>query len=557
MSCFQLDAECTYEEFRKTIFHHAEIFSVPDRLPAAHLRVCKEVKEQADKELRAGAFDLAFFHFLRCISIIEKANLDKQSSDVKQLLIKSLDSIEKLDKHELVQYHSKMMQKIRQHEEERKRIVEQQLLPDETEPESFEDKYTRRQQELLMKEKTVVDDVLKRLKDTKIDTPFFKKQKTIEPYWSDSHSELVTVSNNHIAPPRKIPNVSPNAYLVWKFNPGSFSVTSPRRGMVNLGNTCYINSVTQMLSVTPLGAYFLRDDYTKDIVNAPQGELRLVNSFSYVLRELRRTDTATPVSTSYFKDSIDALYSSFQGYSQQDANEFLRVLLDNIHNGLNDRKKLTHEVSDADTTKGSDREISERIWYDYKNQNNSVIVNECAFQERSSLVCPLCHQISRSFTPSLGLEVPIPFIEGQVSIEDCLKAYCKEEILDRDSLYTCPSCKKQVHASKQLLLYSLPRILFLTIKRFRHYGDFSNKIDVPVVFQKKLNMSYFMCLPVKNMVYTLVGVVNHRGNIHGGHYTADCLGVDGVWYSLSDESVSEAEEPNYQLAYILCYVRNG
>ncbi|ESS66858.1 ubiquitin hydrolase [Trypanosoma cruzi Dm28c] len=556
MSCFQLDCECDYKEFKRTIYYHAEDFTIPDCSPASHFSVCERVYEKAVKELKARNFDLAAFYFARCMSIIERANLRPQVSGAKKLMWNCLEALERLDKNELLEHHSKLLQKVRQHEEERKRIVEQQLLPDEGEPESLEDKHLRRQQELLLNENTVVDDALKRIRNVQIPTPYSQANKDVQPYWHKPSVEQIEIKKNQIAPPRRIPTISPNAYLVWKFNVGSFSVSTPRRGMVNLGNTCYLNSVTQMLSVTSLGAYFLRDDYTKDIVGADKGEVRLVNSFTYILRELHRTDFATPASPSHFKDSIGGLYTSFLGYSQQDANEFLRLLLDGIHNSLNDRKRLDNNISEVDTKNGSDVEISGRTWSQYKQKNNSVIVDECAFQERSSIVCPSCHQISRTFTPSLGLEVPIPSSSGRVSIEDCLKAYCKEEVLDSESLYTCPSCKQRVNASKQLLIYSLPRILFLTMKRFRSYGDFSNKVLEPVVFQKELNMSSFMCSPGKNTNYTLVGVVNHRGNIHGGHYTADCLGADGIWFSFSDERVSRADSPDFQLAYILCYRRS-
>ncbi|KEG10535.1 ubiquitin hydrolase [Trypanosoma grayi] len=557
MSCFQLDCECTFSEYVRTIFHHAEDFVLPKRSYTQHFNVCKQVFETAVEERKKGYIDHAFYHFVRCISIIDKAGVRDEIPRAKDLMKECLDAVEKLQDEELFEHYNNLIKEVRQREGERKRIVAQQLLLDDDDDTiSPEEQHTKRQQTVLLKGEEKLADALNRLKDLKIPVAPSSVPQNVVPYWSDAQNGLLHTSNDQVVLPRGMQKVSPNAYLEWDFNNGSARGSYPRRGIVNLGNTCYLNSVTQMLYATPLRKYFLCDDYTKDIVQSSKGRGRLVNSFSYILRELTRTDLANPVSPSFFKAAAGELCEAFAGRSQQDANEFLRVVLDGIHNNLNDKGNFNEIAQEIDTTKGSDHVIAEQYWSEYKKRNNSVIVDMCVFQERSSIVCPLCKQISRSFAPLLGIEVPVPSIEGKITIEDCLNAYCKEEVLDLDSLYSCPSCSRKVNASKQLLVYSLPNILLLTIKRFRFHGDFSNKIADSIIFQKQLDMSPFMCSTEKNSVYNLVGVVNHQGNIHGGHYTADCIGTDGVWFSFSDERVSEAETPNYQLAYILCYVRN-
>lgn len=41
------------------------------------------------------------------------------------------------------------------------------------------------------------------------------------------------------------------------------------------------------------------------------------------------------------------------------------------------------------------------------------------------------------------------------------------------------------------------------------------------------------------MTYDLVGVINHFGNMQGGHYTANCLNKeDSKWYNFDDSSCS-------------------
>ncbi|ORC91720.1 ubiquitin hydrolase [Trypanosoma theileri] len=556
MSIFELDWECPYSEFLKRIHNEALCLNIREARPEKHYEVCDKVYKEAVENQKKGRYDVAFYYFLRCIEIFERTELRKKLPASKSLLMKCVDAANNLRTNELLDFYNKQIQLVKEQQEERQKIIELQHLHDEDDNETEEQLHLKRQQNLLMSEKNVVDITKKKLNETHIPIPQpLLQQNNVEPYWKGPHSTVGLLPGNHIEPLRKIINPSPNAYGMWVFNTGGSRMSYTRRGMVNLGNTCYLNSVTQMLFATPLGAYFLGDEYTKFIVEDEKGRGRLVNSLSHVMRELNRVDTDIPVSTSHFKRAIGEVCETFMNFSQQDANEFLHVLLDGIHKNLNEKSHVKGNLPEIDTTKGSDLDIAKAYWSQYTSQNKSVIVKMCIFQERNTLVCPLCHHVSRSFSPSLGIEVPIPSLSGEISIEDCLTAYCKEEVLDSDSLYNCPSCKKNVNASKQLLIYSLPKILFITIKRFRNFGDFSNKIMDSVAFQKQLDVSPFCCSDEKNTLYNLVGVVNHQGNIHGGHYTADSLGRDGCWCSFSDERVTEAQNPNFKLAYILCFVQ--
>ncbi|KAH9593074.1 Peptidase C19 [Trypanosoma melophagium] len=558
MSVFVFDCECDYKEFLQRIQYEAENIKIPPYAPEYHYGVCRKLYERALENKKERKYDVAFFFLLRCIFVFEKTDLRKQFSISKSLFKDVVTSADDLRKEELLELYNKQMQRVREREEERKRKVELQHLPDEDDTETLAQQHLRKQQDLLEKENNAINDVKKKLNEGNIPSiQFSGQQNTMVPYWKGPHVSDVTVPKDHIEPPRKIINISPNAYIMWNFNTNGSGISYGRRGMVNLGNTCYLNSVTQVLFATPLGLYFLYDDYTKDILKDDRGRGRLVNSFSHVMRELNRGDTTIPVSTSHFKTAIGEVCKTFMNSSQQDANELLHVLLDGIHNNLNDISQVKENHGEIDNRKGSDSDIANKYWSQYTRQNKSVIVDMCMFQERNTLACPSCHDISRSFSPSLGIEVPIPSLSDTVSIEDCLTMYCREEILDSDSLYTCPSCKKSVRASKQLLFYSLPKILFITIKRFRSFGDFSNKITDSVLFQKQLDVSPFCCSDERKTVYNLVGVVNHQGNIHGGHYTADCLGRDRCWCSFSDERVTLAESPKFKLAYILCYVQKN
>ena len=63
-----------------------------------------------------------------------------------------------------------------------------------------------------------------------------------------------------------------------------------------------------------------------------------------------------------------------------------------------------------------------------------------------------------------------------VSIQECLSMFEKEEVLGEDNAWYCPKCKDFVLAKKQMKLYKAPKILILTLKRFKRKEYFSEKI---------------------------------------------------------------------------------
>jgi ubiquitin C-terminal hydrolase len=344
---------------------------------------------------------------------------------------------------------------------------------------------------------------------------------------------------------------------LWLLNDNAYNPGEPRRGLVNLGNTCYLNSVSQCLRVTSLGQYFTTDDYIDSVVDRYTGGGRVANTFTYVMRELGLAESA-PVSASHLKKAVAQSNDTFAGFSQQDANEFLRTLVDLLHEDLNAKSKTKAPSVEIDNVRGSDSEIAQRYWEQYVSRNESIVVKLMAFQERSTIKCLSCNGTTRSFMPTMSIEVPIPALNRSISIEDCLAAYVTEELLDAASLYSCDRCKRKTRAAKSLAFFGAPQTLVITLKRFKSYGNYSNKVNTPVMFQRTLDFSPYMCgSPSKRSgsLYQLVGIVNHQGNIHGGHYTADARSPrDGVWFSFSDEVFRQsASGPNHQLAYILFY----
>lgn len=100
---------------------------------------------------------------------------------------------------------------------------------------------------------------------------------------------------------------------------------------------CFMNSVIQCLSNTrPLLEYLLNEQYLADI-NTTTSSMKgaLIKAFSQVIHELWEVGGDHVVNTASLKSQIQRFAPRFMGYSQQDAQEFLRYLLEGLHEDVN------------------------------------------------------------------------------------------------------------------------------------------------------------------------------------------------------------------------------
>uniref|UniRef100_A0A8C0HH10 Ubiquitin carboxyl-terminal hydrolase 19 n=1 Tax=Chelonoidis abingdonii TaxID=106734 RepID=A0A8C0HH10_CHEAB len=180
-------------------------------------------------------------------------------------------------------------------------------------------------------------------------------------------------------------------------------------GLVNLGNTCFMNSVIQSLSNTrELRDYFHDRSFEAEInYTNPLGTGgRLAIGFAVLLRALWK-GTHHAFQPSKLKAIVASKASQFTGYAQHDAQEFMAFLLDGLHEDLNRiQNKPYTETVDSDGR--PDEVVAEEAWQRHKMRNDSFIVDLFQGQYKSKLVCPVCSKVSITFDPFLYLPVPLP-----------------------------------------------------------------------------------------------------------------------------------------------------
>ncbi|XP_029178679.1 ubiquitin carboxyl-terminal hydrolase Usp2-like isoform X5 [Nylanderia fulva] len=330
-------------------------------------------------------------------------------------------------------------------------------------------------------------------------------------------------------------------------------------GLRNIGNTCFMNSVIQCLSNTrPLLEYLLNEQYLADI-NTTTSSMKgaLIKAFSQVIHELWEVGGDHVVNTTALKSQIQRFAPRFMGYSQQDAQEFLRYLLEGLHEDVNRVTTKLPPIHGDIPDSYTDMQKAVESWKRYLRSEDSMIVDVFVGQLRSSLHCTSCDHVSVTLDPFWDLSLPIPGRSGTVKLSQCLEHFTREEVLDGDEKPTCSKCQMRRKCTKSFSIQKFPKILVIHLKRFSPMERFRGKLNVMVDFPLTgLDLSAFAAPRVPGCTYNLYGVANHSGTTYSGHYTAYCKHpYSGEWHEYNDSRVSvvSARSVVSSEAYVLFY----
>ncbi|XP_072449604.1 ubiquitin carboxyl-terminal hydrolase 2-like isoform X1 [Chiloscyllium punctatum] len=329
-------------------------------------------------------------------------------------------------------------------------------------------------------------------------------------------------------------------------------------GLRNLGNTCFMNSILQCLSNTwELRDYCIQNTYRRDLNNRGRTNTALMEEFAKLLQTMWTSSSNDPISPSEFKTQIQKYAPRFVGYNQQDAQEFLRFLLDGLHNEVN-RVLVRSKAIVEDLDHLPDNEKGRRMWKKYLEREDSWIVDHFVGQLKSSLTCSECGYCSTVFDPFWDLSLPISKKGyGEVSLMDCIRLFTKEDVLDGDEKPTCYRCKTRRKCTKKFTIQKFPKILVLHLKRFSEARIRTSKLTTFVNFPlKDLDLQEFSSENSAHAVYNLYAVSNHSGTTMGGHYTAYCKNPQSAeWYNYNDSRVTPMSSNQIRTsdAYVLFY----
>ena len=294
-------------------------------------------------------------------------------------------------------------------------------------------------------------------------------------------------------------------------------------GIVNLGNTCYINSAIQCLSHTlELTDFFLTDQW--------KGDLNYDYKFNTFSKQWYRLinglweDNCTVAPQSLLKIMVNisnekGLSFGFSNYKQNDIQELLIFILDNLHESLNKRQFKTNKS----------KKKSDISWNKFYETDYSKIIEVFYGQISSSIIDIKTNKpLSVSYQPICFFSLPIPKKET-ININDCLDLYLEEEIMNDENKWYNEKTNEYIDVKKKISIQKVPNVLILCLNRFNNSSKkIDVYIDIPEIFI------------IKSNTYELYGICNHFGNSLGGHYTAYCKN-NREWYQFNDNVVTKIE----------------
>jgi len=308
-------------------------------------------------------------------------------------------------------------------------------------------------------------------------------------------------------------------------------------GLDNLGNTCYLNSALQCLfSTKSISSYFV-NCFEAELLNWRNSDNLLTLQFAELMREVKSASHKS-FSPRQFLHKLQVSCPFFRGFLQQDSQEFLKILLDKLH---------------------------ETTQYSFKRDLKESIVSETfKFQVESSVHCSKCGKASSKLEDYYEIPLMIPskkqsskkrllkklFSSSELNLYDCLLHFClPEELSDK---YFCEFCQAKTKSQKETKVLTHPNVLVLFLKRFR-YNKVSSKISTPVQLPLELNLEEFLKEKTP-CFYSLKSFVSHSGGVRGGHYIAYCK-VGENWFEFNDSKVNKISEEKVleKEAYIVFY----
>lgn len=363
-------------------------------------------------------------------------------------------------------------------------------------------------------------------------------------------------------------------------------------GLQNMGNTCYMNSAIQCLSNTKeLRDFFLSEEFKRDM-DESKPESKMTREFFRLLIGLHE-ESCIVIPKGFWKTMV-SFNPELNNHNQHDSQEALSLLLDLLHKSMPLEMSMTFKLM-SDKLRPIDKMMIDAIktWSKCYGTKYSKILEIFFGQYHSCLKCnnPKCQQISSNYDPFSLLILPItndeinwskyqPYLDKcpteyekqnmmlkvmqlhnqkqqniKTNIYKCLDSFVKEEVLCKDNKWKCDKCNQYSQACKKMQLWKTPNILILVIKRFNHipYTHKNNTyVDFPLY---AFDLKPYVGGPDKfKSVYDAYAIINHRGNINGGHYFSYVKKEDEKWYIFDDETVLPMKN-NFSLkdAYVIFY----
>ncbi len=310
-------------------------------------------------------------------------------------------------------------------------------------------------------------------------------------------------------------------------------------GLINLGNTCYLNSSIQILRSIPEWAAFCADDILiEKCKNKESKEVQILKSYADLTRGMWSQTVPRICRPALFLKDIrqavrDTIYEQFASPIPNDGHEFMQYLLDQFHEALKTDGLMQ---ADADS-------VAKKAWATIWEKEYSPLAPIFFGADRVQCICSHCGYISTRYETFNMLKVPIS--ETGESFCDMLTKEREPTEIDDYACDKCAPIRRKALIVRKFI--RLPRCIMFV---FRRFNDDRTKIHKPVVGCDNMSFRDFFAEESddesKSWNYTPIATLDHLGNHMGGHYNAQTYNcVMKKWYMYDDTHAVEIAEPKF------------
>jgi ubiquitin C-terminal hydrolase len=268
-------------------------------------------------------------------------------------------------------------------------------------------------------------------------------------------------------------------------------------------------------------------------------------------------------------------HTLFSGYVQNDLSEFLLFFMDTLHEYFKRPRNMKIEGVVQNGTDNIAKECYQKLQEIYKNEYSEIIdtfygISLSTIYAMEKSIPSQMGKLSSKPETFFLLDLPIPSVEqNPLSIYSCFDHYISPEYMENGWIDETTKQTKSVY--KKTDFWNFPKILVISLQRFQtnfsgqeQEIQISKKMDLVDFPIENLDLSkYVIGYNARKYIYDLYGVVNHIGDVHGGHYTAFVLpttstvqGQDKKWYHCNDDRIEIVQDPRQiitPMAYVFFY----